>query len=65
MEVKELSAEINLEDRLFTGEELEQMGIEFTSETFSNYLIYKKDNMYYLVDRLSQDEYRIHLNFAD
>ena len=54
-----------LSDKCFSEEELIDLGIEYTSQNFSKYLIFRKDNQYYLMDEVKQNQFKVQFNFSD
>lgn len=65
METSKLIEDVLVNDQYYTEQELNELGIEYTKQNFSKYLIFKKANNYYLVDRVNHNQFRIHLNFSD
>ena len=63
METNDVYIETIFEGKIFTEEQLCEMDIKYTNQTFSKYLIYKRDNTYYLMDKLNNNQFRIHLYF--
>ncbi len=53
------------DNKCFTEEELQNLGFEYTSQNFSKYLIYKKENEYFLMNEVQQDQFKVEFNFAD
>jgi len=54
-----------ISNKFFTEEELHRLGFEYTSQNFSKYLIYKKEDEYFLMNEVQQDQYKVEFNFAD
>lgn len=55
----------HLKDRYFSEEELMDLGMEYTSQNFSKYLIFKKDNKYYLLDEVQHNKFKVEFNFEE
>ena len=53
-----------MKDSLYTEEQLLDMGFTFTMQSYSKYLIYQKEDNCLLVDKLPEDQYRVHLDFV-
>lgn len=54
-----------LTDRFFSEEELANIGLEYTSQNFSKYLIFRKEDEYFLMDEVQTNQFRVQFNFAD
>ena len=54
-----------LGDKCFSEEELLELGLIYTSQNFSKYLIFRKENEYFLMDEVHQDQFKVQFNFEE
>lgn len=49
----------------FSEDELHKLGYEYTYQNFSKYLIYRKGESYYLMNKIEHDQFEVAFNFEE
>lgn len=64
METNTIQTDI-IEKKCFSEEELLNLGFEYTCQNYSKYLIFKKENKYYLMDEIEQNQFQVQFDFDE
>ena len=53
------------DNQSYSEEELMNLGFEYTCQNFSKYMIFRREDEYFLMDEVQENQFKVQFNFAD